>query len=110
MGPTRPGLVRRFWRDGAPWVAGDETDVAGRATDQAQHEGGIDQVRGHAAEVRAMTAVRVVLRAGCQAGPHGILVDIPHEGEEVLVRPAQERPVSTLEHVAHLGVAPVEAL
>jgi hypothetical protein len=37
-------------------------------------------------------------------------MDVPHEGDEVLVRLAQERLVPPLEQVAHLRVPPVEAL
>jgi len=98
-----------------PWleihqVAGDQAAVTPRAPGQAQHERRTDELRRPAGEIRAVTAVRIVLRARHEAGPHAILVDVPHEGDEVLVRLAEERLVPALKHMAHLGVPPVEAL
>ena len=57
-----------------------------------------------------MATVRVVLRARRETGPHGVLVDVANEGDEVLVRLAQERLVPALEYVTHLAVPVVEAL
>ena len=64
-------------------------------------QGRIDERGRHSAEIRSVAAVAVVFRARRETGLHGILVDVSNEGEEVLVRLAQDRLVSALEDMAY---------